>query len=688
MADVQITFGANIEALKKGVDGVRDSIDGLKESAAKLAEAFGIAFTLEGVKSFVESMAKLGETTQSVGARLGVSNSQVVAFSGLAAKAGTDIVSFSAEIERASANVQKSTRDSINPAAQALHVLGLSASQLVGQPTDQWFLRIADAVSKFNPSLNLTNAVTVAFGRQIANLIPIMLEGREKLTEFLGEWKKASEGVAAAAPGMDNTHEKLLLLGQSLTSLGARIFATLKPAIDAAIEGFTHWVQSIDTKTIISAVKSIAEATISVIQTVGAFVIAVSGYIDSFVDKLDRFTASKEKVFGTSEGYGNYLDGKFNEFGEPIEGAYSSADKAAEAGNERLQKRKEQLEQFVASFKAVMDRLTNSLGTSAPAAPGEGKQNAGAINVGLGQQAAAAMQAAQGQIKAADLVYQNEAEKIKSRLALQQITEDQKTALTIAAINKREDAELAAIATAEKAQGLSAQQQQRLEDEKTQIIQKAINQRQQIQDQGLQADTVAWQNALKPIENAWNSQLRSLLAGTETFGQAMKKIFADLVMAIIEKLETLAVQKLAVNLAGLFGDPATLAASAAKSIQTSMGQMYAGEAAYFAPFLGPGAPAAAAGVVATTQATALGLTGIGAFDVGGRVMSSGLGIIHEGETIVPANVDTPYSGAGGAGDVHFHFEGGVIGSQAWVNQMMPQLTRAMQSYQRLNPSTR
>jgi len=683
MADVQVTFGANIDALKKGVDGVRDSIDSLHESATKLAEVFGVAFTLEGVKSFVESMANLGETTEKIGARLGVSNSQVVAFSGLAAKAGTDLTGFTQEIERASANVQKSTRDAINPAAQALRVLGLSAGQLIGQPTDQWFLRISDAVSKFNPSLNLTNAVTVAFGRQISNLLPIMLEGREKLQEFLGEWAKASEGIAAGAPGMANTHEKLLLLEQSLTSLGARVFSTLKPAIDAAIEGFTHWVQSIDTATIINAVKTIASATVSIIQTVGEFVINVSGFIDSFIDKIrsissffDFSGSAKSNIYGS-----DVLD-------EALGEKYKQIDKTAELGNDKLQQRKDQLEAIVEGFRSITDKAIASISAPQEQRSTEGKQNAGGINIGLGQAAAAAVQAAQGQIKAADLVYANEVEKIKNSFALYQITEDEKTQLTIAALDRREKAELAAIAEAEKAQGLSPAQLQRLEDEKTQIIQKAVNQRQQIQDAGLHADVAAWESALKPIESAWNSQLRGLLAGTETFSQAMKKMFADLIIVIIEKLEELAVHKLAINLAGIFGDPAALFASASKAITVSMGQMYAGEAAYFAPFLGPGAPAAAAAVVGTTQATALGISGIGAFEVGGKVLSSGLGIIHAGETIVPANVATPYQGGGG--DTHIHFNVNAVDAasvQRFFKENATQLARVLQSHRNLNPST-
>src|SRR5581483_5194194 len=215
---------------------------------------------------------------------------------------------------------------------------------------------------------------------------------------------------------------------------------------------------------------------------------------------------------------------------------------------------KEQLEAIVAGFRAISEKAIESISAPHEQKSTEGKQSASAINVGLGQDAAAAIQAAQGQIKAADLVYANEVEKIKNSLALHQITEDEKTRLTVAAVNKREDAELAAIATAEEAQGLSKAQLQKLEDEKTQIILKAINQRQQLQNAGLQADAAAWESALKPIVSSWNSQLRSLLAGTETFSQAMKKMFGDLVIVIIENLETLALKKIAVNLAGLFGD--------------------------------------------------------------------------------------------------------------------------------------
>jgi hypothetical protein len=85
------------------------------------------------------------------------------------------------------------------------------------------------------------------------------------------------------------------------------------------------------------------------------------------------------------------------------------------------------------------------------------------------------------------------------------------------------------------------------------------------------------------------------------------------------------------------------------SIQADVGQAFAGFSAFFAPMLGPGAPAAAAGLAGAVDAQAIGLASL---DIGGYVASSGLAMIHAGETVTPASVVTPYSGGGQGGATH------------------------------------
>ena len=283
-----------------------------------------------------------------------------------------------------------------------------------------------------------------------------------------------------------------------------------------------------------------------------------------------------------------------------------------------------------------------------PPPPSSAQPNTSAIS--------AAMSAAQEQIKLTDEVYQQAVEKLSSEVKLHQITYSQETQALLTALDARHAAELAALAKEQQIGGLSASQYQKITNEKLQVDQKYAQDRQKVMDQAQQKEINDWKSAVGPIESAFNSQINSLLEGTETFGQAMKKVFASMVEDIIKELLDLAIEEAIVfAVTGSFG---------------SVGSMGTGVVGGIGKVLG--------------------------FDVGTNyVTQSGLAIIHEGEQIVPAQGSGPYSGDGGGGIgsgggtgpmVQFHFNGPVIGNQAWINSMMPQLTRAMNGYQNINPS--
>jgi len=103
--------------------------------------------------------------------------------------------------------------------------------------------------------------------------------------------------------------------------------------------------------------------------------------------------------------------------------------------------------------------------------------------------------------------------------------------------------------------------------------------------------------------------------------------------------------------AGIFA----IIADALKSIYASGGKAGAGVAAAVAPEAGPAAPAIGAAAGAAVVATALGVMGGSKFDLGtDYVLRSGLAMIHQGETIVPALArgTGPYTGRGEAAQVH------------------------------------
>src|SRR6202034_3576499 len=106
-------------------------------------------------------------------------------------------------------------------------------------------------------------------------------------------------------------------------------------------------------------------------------------------------------------------------------------------------------------------------------------------------------------------------------------------------------------------------------DERAILDQKFAADRQKILDQQAEQDTKAWTSVLSQIQSAWDSQLKKLLSGTESFGQAMKNIFADIALDAVKSLEKVALEKAAAGLTSALGGP-----------QSALGSLFgAGQAA-------------------------------------------------------------------------------------------------------------
>jgi hypothetical protein len=744
MSDVEVSFGANITKLVDGIAGVKSEIGDIREAATSLAEAFGIAFSVEGLKDYVEGMAELGAHTESVAATLGASNQQTVELAGIAKLTGTSLDELAGGIERMSLNIQRSTKDGTSPAAQALAVLHLNASELIGLPADQYFEKLATAVAKFNPSLNLTNALMAVGGRGIAQLLPTLLQGGEHWEEFKAKVDQASEGLAAAVPGMADTDEKLKLLGISVESASARIFTVLKPAIDDAVEAFTRWAQSIKSDDITSAVLAIGNGMITLAEEVATAFAGLGGQIDIFKGKLTDLaphltvTLTGEAatvarfVQNITDDQWTLLQKLRDEAGKPIKFNILGTDEGAAAGATATVA--ENIDKIHASAEAARAALA---GMFPPAGSGAAiaqdflaiqkgvqdtiaayqKLNATPINMGGGDQLKAAMDQYQGMIKAADEEFRSTQEHLGAEAKLHEITYAQETQQLLAALDVRRAAEEAATDSelALYARG-SAGYEKVLAERKEQDA-KYFADRQKIVDQSAEHEAQAWKSAADQIAGAINGQLQKILSGHENLKQALQNISGQIALKFIEDQIKVTVEWLtnqarilAGHIAGEAGMTAattagtaarsaaevasgeasifSVIANAIKSIAASGGQTAAEVTAQVAPVAGPAAPAIGAAAGAVTIATGMSfIGGIAGAEIGGYVVKGGLVNVHDDETIVPARMNQPYQGGdGGGGDTHIHMHNPNFSGQANMQKTVGQLSRVLAQHRALTPS--
>jgi hypothetical protein len=246
-----------------------------------------------------------------------------------------------------------------------------------------------------------------------------------------------------------------------------------------------------------------------------------------------------------------------------------------------------------------------------------------------------------------------------------QITQNQKFAMLEEATQNEYEAELKLLEKEAALGNLSVKQWDGILLKKAELKEKHDSDMLRLDEQAIAQQQQMWNSALSSIENAFNSQLRGLLAGTTSWSTAFKKILGDLIIQFIEMCESMVVKWTAAQLAqttaattgaaaraaaeqsasnaGVLG----MAASAVKAIMTDAGQAFAGVFAFLAPTMGPAAAGPAAAAQASVSAAAI-------FDLGtDYVVRGGLAVIHPGETIIPpARGSGPFSGAGLGAQVH------------------------------------
>lgn len=688
MADsVRVQFSASIGALIKGVDDAKKAIDSVKEStdrvtegAKSLLEAFGIAFSVEKIVEFINRMGELGERTEHMAAILGVGTDQIGRLDAIARGTGTSTEGLAKALEIFQVNLQKA-RTGTGPAAEALQALGLSARDFIGLPLDAQLAKFADAVSKFADGGTKLAAVRALLGRMGDDLIPTLDKGSAGLRELGAMADRAGTALnEATVKAFSETHLKLEEMGLSFQGLGIRIFTVLEPAIDKATVAITKFVEGIDSKTIETALKNVATAVIDVLEKISTLFVTVSADFQELVARMGGLDLKRMALNVLEPGLGDLVLGKDN----------SLADKLKEI-EETAKQRVESIAKLAAEYrKAVTEFKPFDLGGE------EGEAKAPKPQVpqmpDLKGALAAQLQGYQADIKSADDAFKLTENRLASEVKLHKITQDEETAQLLDALqDRKQDVDEAYDASMEAAKN-DAKQYAELQKKKMEADDAFALKHQQIVQKQLEDDTKQWQAVLQPIESAFNSQLRSLLAGTETFGQAMRKVFADLAIVAIEYIEKIILEFVALKIASALGFGPEQLAGALKAIGANSGVIFSGEVANLAPALGPAAPAAAAAITAGATATAIGLSST-SLETGAWEVPGGRADLHPGEMVIPQTFATALrsavgsgGGAGAGGDTHFHFNGPVVGTQQWLTSMKQQLTSVVRNQTALTPS--
>ncbi len=232
------------------------------------------------------------------------------------------------------------------------------------------------------------------------------------------------------------------------------------------------------------------------------------------------------------------------------------------------------------------------------------------------------------------------------------ITQREKLALSAQAIQGAYALELGALKEREAVGDQSLAARQRVDDMAIEAARRRDDEITLLTKSALQEQERDYQSFANSIEQAFNSQLRGLISGTENWHTAFKNVLEDLLFKLVEFTETTVAHHLigeamktaatttgvaartGAEEAGAAASMGALGAAMVRSILSSAAESFAGVFGFLAPLMGP----FAAGPAAAAQATVAGMAGsVASADIGmWQAPADMLTLVHHNELIMPA----------------------------------------------------
>jgi hypothetical protein len=644
--DVSVKFGAQIDQL---VAGLKQSSDAIQSWA-------------NGAKSAVEGLTAPFEKFQSILLTVGS-----IAAGGYLFK---DIVDTTTGLTSEVVKLQKSmgiTLDQANQLGASLKFLGIDTSDYTGlalrldrqirqnnEALRQMGFTARDldlgqkglmdkAIAKlleYKEGVDRNIAAQVLFGRNVSEVFSLLKLGLEGVPEKAQQLHEAL-GLTVTEDDKRRAREyKLAMSELSMTFDGIK--KSIGDAVLPYLSRFADWFASqgpaiiANMKTIVA---NVIEFSLDLVGSLIAFARSTASAFQSVIDKLKTTYQVVKAIAVVTALIVPGLQGLA--VGKIAGGLFG--DSLSDAALAKTEDGLDGVRKVIQDIKAALAKPIEGLQFGG--LPKGTKSASDLLN--NRDSIGASMEFYQTQIKLADEAFRQVQEKLSSQVKTFEITEDQKSRILLNELAKRHAAETAALADEARIQGLTVAQQQKITDQRLLIDAKYAADRQRIMDEARVRDVAQWNSVLSTIQGAWDSQLRGLLAGTTTWSEALKSIFADLVLDIIKQLEKILLEKIAIKAVDIIG----------------------------------GGPLSfISGLLPSFDA--------GAYSVPGDMTAN----IHKDEMIIPAGPADAFrsllggGGGQGGGGPTIQINGPVIGTQAWINQMIPQIAKALQTHGSRTPS--
>lgn len=238
-------FQSAVDSVKSAISGIGGPIGEIMGSLSELAEAFAAAFAVEKIAEFVEKYAEMGASIDHMSHSLGMSaedaSTLTVAFDAM----GLGGQRAQMAMMRLDRNIVQAQQNASGPAAQAFRALGISMEQVKNSSPEQMLMLLADRFSTTQDGVNKTTAAMALLGRTGAQMIPFLDAGRAGLEEFNNVAKQTGKVWSTEqSERAERTSIGVSTLGDAFSGLGKTIFNEVEPAFDAIVTDLITLVEN------------------------------------------------------------------------------------------------------------------------------------------------------------------------------------------------------------------------------------------------------------------------------------------------------------------------------------------------------------------------------------------------------------------------------------------------------------
>jgi len=277
------------KAIKSGLGGQLGLLEPqLKKIAAVSAIAFG-ALTA-AVTLSVNSFSKAGDELAKMSLRTGFSVDALSRLKYAADLSGTSLAAIEIASKRMSVGLVDAANGSGN-AANALHVLGLNAKEIIQLKPDEAFIKLTTAVAGVENPIQRAQIAVALFGRSGTDLLPLLEKGEEGLRGLMEEAEKVgyvftNKTAKAAVDFNDNMTRLTTSIEAVKFSLGNAFLPVLDKMVtrlQPIIKGVSDWMEKHPTLTrgLVTAAIAVAGLTAAITTLVlilGPAVLAVTAF--------------------------------------------------------------------------------------------------------------------------------------------------------------------------------------------------------------------------------------------------------------------------------------------------------------------------------------------------------------------------------------------------------------------------